>query len=154
MLTMALSRSWPDTPSTWSKRASAFFACTPPGKPFQSLLLKSLCPVCGFQVVAGMSHLQVSYAFRIDSIPFTRTKKPAMRKSAADLPKRDRSIDGLIALVAYFLPSNFFLASGVTGVNKLTRLPSGSRNKRDLLPQGIVVGFCTRQVGRIAASRS
>ncbi len=41
---------------------------------------------------------------------------------------------------------NFSMASGVTGVKKLTRLPSGSRNSRDRLPQGIVVGSLTKSV--------
>src|SRR5271169_3171501 len=36
------------------------------------------------------------------------------------------------------------MAAGVTGVKKLTRLPSGSRNSRDRLPQGIVVGSVTK----------
>ncbi len=36
--------------------------------------------------------------------------------------------------------SNFLTASGLTGVKKLTKLPSGSRNKSERLPQGIVVG--------------
>ena len=31
---------------------------------------------------------------------------------------------------------NFLTASGVTGVKKFTRLPSGSRNRRERLPQG------------------
>ena len=35
-------------------------------------------------------------------------------------------------------------ASGVTGVKKLTRLPSGSRNSSDRLPHGIVVGSLTK----------
>jgi len=43
----------------------------------------------------------------------------------------------------YFFPLNFANASGVTGVKKFTRLPSGLRNKNDLLTQGIVVGICT-----------
>jgi hypothetical protein len=41
---------------------------------------------------------------------------------------------------------NFSMASGVTGVNRLTRLPSGSRNSSDRLPQGIVVGSLTNFV--------
>jgi len=41
---------------------------------------------------------------------------------------------------------NFSMASGVTGVNRLTRLPSGSRNSSDRLPQGIVVGSLTNSV--------
>jgi hypothetical protein len=35
---------------------------------------------------------------------------------------------------------NFLMASSVTGVKRLTRLPSGSRNRMERLPQGIVVG--------------
>ena len=40
--------------------------------------------------------------------------------------------------------ANFSMAAGVTGVKKLTRLPSGSRNSSDRLPQGIVVGSLTK----------
>jgi len=36
------------------------------------------------------------------------------------------------------------MAAGVTGVKELTRLPSGSRNRSDRLPQGIVVGSWTK----------
>jgi hypothetical protein len=36
--------------------------------------------------------------------------------------------------------SNFLIASALTGVKKLTKVPSGSRNKSERLPQGIVVG--------------
>jgi hypothetical protein len=36
--------------------------------------------------------------------------------------------------------SNFLIASALTGVKKLTRLPSGSRNNSERLPHGIVVG--------------
>lgn len=42
--------------------------------------------------------------------------------------------------------ANFSMAAGVTGVKKLTRLPSGSRNSSDRLPQGIVVGPLTKSV--------
>src|SRR4051794_13302281 len=42
--------------------------------------------------------------------------------------------------------ANFAMAAGVTGVKKLTRLPSGSRNSSDRLPQGIVVGSVTKSV--------
>src|SRR3954447_23540700 len=42
--------------------------------------------------------------------------------------------------------ANFSMAAGVTGVKKLTRLPSGSRNSSDRLPQGIVVGSVTKSV--------
>lgn len=42
--------------------------------------------------------------------------------------------------------ANFSMAAGVTGVKKLTRLPSGSRNNSDRLPQGIVVGLVTKSV--------
>lgn len=42
--------------------------------------------------------------------------------------------------------ANFSMAAGVTGVKKLTRLPSGSRNSSDRLPQGIVVGSLTKSV--------
>jgi hypothetical protein len=42
--------------------------------------------------------------------------------------------------------ANFSIAAGVTGVKKLTRLPSGSRNSSDRLPQGIVVGSVTKPV--------
>ena len=40
--------------------------------------------------------------------------------------------------------ANFSMAAGVTGVKKLTRLPSGSRNRSERLPQGIVVGSLTK----------
>src|ERR1700722_10222036 len=36
--------------------------------------------------------------------------------------------------------SNFLMASALTGVKKLTRFPSGSRNRSERLPHGIVVG--------------
>ena len=36
--------------------------------------------------------------------------------------------------------TNFSIASALTGVKKLTKLPSGSRNKSERFPQGIVVG--------------
>ena len=42
--------------------------------------------------------------------------------------------------------ANFSMASGVTGVKKLTRLPSGSRKSSVRLPQGIVVGSLTKSV--------
>jgi transposase len=42
--------------------------------------------------------------------------------------------------------ANLSMAAGVTGVKKLTRLPSGSRNSSDRLPQGIVVGSLTKSV--------
>jgi hypothetical protein len=42
------------------------------------------------------------------------------------------------------------MAAGVTGVKKLTRLPSQSRNSSDRLPQGIVVGSLTNSVPRPA----
>ncbi|CAM5707775.1 hypothetical protein SCANM124S_00462 [Streptomyces canus] len=42
--------------------------------------------------------------------------------------------------------ANLAMAAGVTGVKKLTRLPSGSRNSSDRLPQGIVVGPVTKSV--------
>lgn len=42
--------------------------------------------------------------------------------------------------------ANFSMAAGVTGVKKLTRLPSGSRKSSDRLPQGIVVGPVTKSV--------
>lgn len=42
--------------------------------------------------------------------------------------------------------ANFSMAAGVTGVKKLTRLPSGSRNSSERLPQGIVVGLVTKSV--------
>src|SRR5579871_3809811 len=35
--------------------------------------------------------------------------------------------------------ANLLTASALTGVKKLTRVPSGSRNKSDRFPQGIVV---------------
>jgi len=40
----------------------------------------------------------------------------------------------------YFLPRNLATASGVTGVNRFTRLPSGSWKSTERFPQGIVVG--------------
>jgi hypothetical protein len=40
--------------------------------------------------------------------------------------------------------ANFSMAAGVTGVKKLTRLPSGSRNRSERLPHGIVVGSLTK----------
>jgi hypothetical protein len=40
--------------------------------------------------------------------------------------------------------ANFPVAAGVTGVKKLTRLPSGSRNRSERLPHGIVVGSLTK----------
>ena len=40
-------------------------------------------------------------------------------------------------------------ASGLTGVNKLTRLPSGSWNIRERLPHGIVVGSLTKSTGQM-----
>jgi hypothetical protein len=40
-------------------------------------------------------------------------------------------------------PLNFLMASSVTGVKKLRRLPSGSRNRIERLPHGMVVGSCT-----------
>jgi hypothetical protein len=36
--------------------------------------------------------------------------------------------------------ANFLIASALIGVKKLTKLPSGSRNKSERFPQGIVVG--------------
>jgi hypothetical protein len=38
---------------------------------------------------------------------------------------------------------NLLIASSVTGVKRLTRLPSGSRNRMERFPQGMVVGSCT-----------
>lgn len=49
------------------------------------------------------------------------------------------------------------MAAGVTGVKKLTRLPSGARNSSDRLPQGIVVGSLTKSVTKpvtVAVARS
>jgi hypothetical protein len=45
-----------------------------------------------------------------------------------------------------FQPLNFLMASSVTGVKRFTRLPSGSRNRIERLPHGIVVGACTHSV--------
>lgn len=47
-------------------------------------------------------------------------------------------------LLAWRQRATFSMAAGVTGVKKLTRLPSGSRNSSDRLPQGIVVGSVTK----------
>jgi amino acid efflux transporter len=47
---------------------------------------------------------------------------------------------------------NFSIAAGVTGVKKLTRLPSGSRNSSDRLPHGIVVGSVTKSSTKPASS--
>jgi hypothetical protein len=49
---------------------------------------------------------------------------------------------------------NRSIASGVIGVKRLMRLPSGSRNSRDRLPHGIVVGSCTRSSSSSPFSRS
>ena len=46
--------------------------------------------------------------------------------------------------------ANFSMAAGVTGVKKLTRLPSGSRSRSDRLPQGIVVGSVTKSSTKAA----
>ena len=46
--------------------------------------------------------------------------------------------------------ANLSMAGGVTGVKKLTRLPSGSRNSSDRLPHGIVVGSLTKSSTRPA----
>ncbi|GAA3120039.1 hypothetical protein GCM10020254_78920 [Streptomyces goshikiensis] len=42
------------------------------------------------------------------------------------------------------LAANLATAAEVTGVKKLTRLPSGSRRRSERLPQGIVVGAWTK----------
>jgi hypothetical protein len=51
---------------------------------------------------------------------------------------RERSATGL--WWACQRPRNRSVAASVTGVNRLTRFPSGSRNKIERLPHGIVVG--------------
>jgi hypothetical protein len=38
---------------------------------------------------------------------------------------------------------NLLMASSATGMNRLTRLLSGSRNRMERFPHGIVVGSCT-----------
>jgi hypothetical protein len=38
---------------------------------------------------------------------------------------------------------NFSIASGLTGVKKLIKFPSGSRNSKERFPHGIVVGGWT-----------
>ena len=44
---------------------------------------------------------------------------------------------------------NLLTASSVTGVKRLTRLPSGSRNNMERFPQGMVVGSCTHSLTRL-----
>lgn len=61
--------------------------------------------------------------------------------SVESLDINRHNIKQMLAVSTYFLLSNFFIACSVTGVNKFTKFPSGSRNKSDLFPQGIVVGF-------------
>ncbi len=66
---------------------------------------------------------------------------------ADDAEARKRIIDAALRLVdrrgAAQTTANLARASSVTGVNRLTRLPSGSRNSSARLPQGIVVGAVT-----------
>ena len=38
---------------------------------------------------------------------------------------------------------NRLMASSVAGVKRLTRLPSGSRNRMERFPHGMRVGFCS-----------
>ena len=49
--------------------------------------------------------------------------------------------------------ANLSMAAWVTGVKKLTRLPSGSRNSSDRLPHGIVVGSLTKSSTKPARFR-
>jgi len=57
-------------------------------------------------------------------------------------PRAEASVAGREAGERHVLGQlpNFLMASSVTGVKRLTRLPSGSRNRMERLPQGIVVG--------------
>jgi hypothetical protein len=86
--------------------------------------------------------------------PSTPHRRP---KASHPAPQRRHQRHGLIHLDVVFGTSrvngsagrhraNFSMAAGVTGVKKLTRLPSGSRNSSDRLPQGIVVGSVTKSV--------
>ena len=52
-------------------------------------------------------------------------------------PWRDRSL--VIGDHSAYL-EGFLIASALIGVKTLTKLPSGSRNKSERFPQGIVVG--------------
>jgi hypothetical protein len=49
--------------------------------------------------------------------------------------------------------ANFSLASGVTGVKRFTKLPSGSRKSSERLPHGMVVGACTSALLSMSAKR-
>ena len=49
--------------------------------------------------------------------------------------------------------ANFSTAAGVSGVKRLTRLPSGSRKSSERLPQGMVVGACTSAPPSTSARR-
>ena len=64
----------------------------------------------------------------------------------------DVLMDGLKDSIRTLSPY-FARASGVTGVKKLTRLPSGSRTSRERLPQGRVFGSATTSEVGIQAAR-
>lgn len=92
-------------------------------------------------LIEGRAYVEAPTGSRL---PHPRARSDVRRRSA------DTSTDVLRgAAVRFDVPcqrANFSMAAGVTGVKKLTRLPSGSRNSSDRLPQGIVVGSLTKSV--------
>src|ERR1700678_3669645 len=70
-----------------------------------------------------------------------------------DAEQAARGRDALIGWPQRRQRANLSMAAGVTGVKKLTRLPSGSRNSSDRLPHGIVVGSLTKSSTKSARLR-